>query len=245
MRGSAGCGGSGVGIGGERVGIKEPTERRQGMESMMPDELEGSVSLWLAGVKQGDPAAVEPLWARYFEPLVRLARARLRERRRHSAEADEEDAALSAFESFCAGAAAGRFPRLEDRDDLWRLLVVITSRKVAAMKRRGATQKRGAGRVLREADLAVDGDHRERAALLAEVIGDEPTPEFAAEVAEEYERLLELLGNATLRRVAVLRMEGYTRDEIAERMGCARRTVARQLALIRGVWGAEEGGASD
>jgi DNA-directed RNA polymerase specialized sigma24 family protein len=64
-------------------------------------------------------------------------------------------------------------------------------------------------------------------------VGSEPTPEFAAMVAEEYRRLLERLDDDVLRKVAVLRMEGHTNDEIAEKLGCARRTVARQLALIR------------
>ena len=43
--------------------------------------------------------------------------------------ADEEDVALSAFDSFCRGAEQGRFPQLDGRDDLWHLLVVITVRK--------------------------------------------------------------------------------------------------------------------
>jgi hypothetical protein len=52
-------------------------------------------------------------------------------------------------------------------------------------------------------------------------------------VAEEYRRLLDRLGDDVLRKVAVLRMEGFTTDAIAGQLGCARRTVARQLALIR------------
>jgi DNA-binding CsgD family transcriptional regulator len=52
-------------------------------------------------------------------------------------------------------------------------------------------------------------------------------------VAEEYRLLLDRLGDDVLRKVAILRMEGHTTDEIAEQLGCARRTVARQLALIR------------
>ena len=75
--------------------------------------------------------------------------------------------------------------------------------------------------------------------LLATAVGTEPTPEFAAMVAEEYRRLLERLGDDVLRKVAVLRTEGYTTDEIADRLGCARRTVARQLALIRRILAAE------
>src|SRR4051794_29187265 len=96
----------------------------------MAGDDRGSVSRWLGDLKAGDEAAVQPLWERYFARLVTLARARLRAGRRGAA--DEEDAALSAFNSFCTGVARGRFPRLADRDDLWRLLVVITARKAGA-----------------------------------------------------------------------------------------------------------------
>ena len=57
--------------------------------------------------------------------------------------------------------------------------------------------------------------------------------------AEEYKRLLGVLDDESLRQVALWRMEGYTTDEIAERLGCARRTVARRLELIRTLWIAE------
>ena len=79
------------------------------------------------------------------------------------------------------------------------------------------------------ANLGSDDDD----GILARVVGSEPTPEFAAMVAEEYRRLLERLDDDVLRGVAILRMEGHTSDEIAEKLGCGRRTVARQLALIR------------
>jgi DNA-directed RNA polymerase specialized sigma24 family protein len=75
--------------------------------------------------------------------------------------------------------------------------------------------------------------------LLARAVGSEPTPEFAAMVAEEYRRLLDRLDDDVLRRVAILRMEGFTTDAIAEQIGCARRTVARQLALIRRILAAD------
>jgi len=198
---------------------------------MRPND-DGSITRWIDDLKAGDQAAAQPLWDRYFDRLVRLARARLQSTRQTSAEADEEDAALSAFDSFCEGAARGRFPQLGDRDELWRLLVMITARKVQAQSRRQRRQKRGGGLVRCEADLADDdeGDG------LAFAVGGEPTPEFAATVAEEFRRLLDALGDESLRLVAVARMEGYTNDEIAERHGCARRTVARRLDLIRKTW---------
>jgi hypothetical protein len=52
-------------------------------------------------------------------------------------------------------------------------------------------------------------------------------------LAEEYRLLLERLGDDVLRSRAILRMEGETTEAIAGKLGCARRTVARQFALIR------------
>jgi DNA-directed RNA polymerase specialized sigma24 family protein len=206
----------------------------------MPGDDPGSITRWIAGVKGGDLVAAQPLWERYFARMVHLARARLRASRCRDAGSDEEDAALSAFDSLCAGLARGRFPRLADRDDLWRLLVVITTRKVQAQSRRRLRQKRGGGHVQPASDLADPGSSdREDNDLLAQAVGSEPTPEFAAMVAEEYRRLLDRLGDDVLRKVAILRMEGFTTDAIAEQLGCARRTVARQLALIRRIFTAD------
>ena len=76
----------------------------------MPTESHGSITYWLGAVKAGDCAAAQPLWERYFQRLVRLARQKLRAGGRSGADADEEDAALSAFDSFCDGAARGASP---------------------------------------------------------------------------------------------------------------------------------------
>src|SRR4051794_39017001 len=90
---------------------------------------EGSVTRWIGDLRSGGDAAAQRLWERYFDRLVHLARNKLRALPRRGAAEDEEDAALSAFDSFCRGVARGQFPRLTDRDDLWRLLVVLTVRK--------------------------------------------------------------------------------------------------------------------
>jgi hypothetical protein len=77
---------------------------------------EGSVSRWIAGLKLGDEDAARRLWDRYFDDLVRIARTKLRATKRLGGDEDEEDAALSAFDSFCEGAARGQFPQLADRN---------------------------------------------------------------------------------------------------------------------------------
>jgi DNA-directed RNA polymerase specialized sigma24 family protein len=199
---------------------------------MAPDE-EGSVTLWIGALRTGNEEAARQLWNRYFEALVRLARARLRAR----AIADEEDVALSAFDSFYAGVARGRFPDIADRNDLWRLLVTLTARKATNRVRHESRQKRGAGRVVLGSALAAGPDSE--ADAMAQVIGPEPSPEFAAQVAEECGRRLNGLPDESLRAVALMKMEGYTNDEIADRLGCDPRTVTRKLNLIRKAWLAE------
>jgi DNA-directed RNA polymerase specialized sigma24 family protein len=196
----------------------------------------GSVTCWLGDLREGDLAAAQPLWERYFSRLVVVARGKLKKLRRSTAGEDEEDAALSAFNSFCDGAARGRFPQLADRDDLWRLLVVITARKAMAQIHREGRQKRGGGRVVDEAVLFGRAGDEGSLAGLERIAGAGPTPEFAAMMAEECQRLLDVLDDDSLRQVALSRMEGYTNDEIAAQIGCARRTVARRLELIRKTW---------
>ena len=77
----------------------------------------------------------------------------------------------------------------------------------------------------------------EQAELNLEVlIGAEPTPEFAALVADECRRLLDRLGDETFRSVAVWKMEGETNAAIAARLGCVTTTVERKLQRIRELW---------
>ena len=114
----------------------------------MESEDRGSVTIWIDAVRAGDQEAARQLWRRYFESLVRLARSRLQAKAR--AAADEEDVALSGFDSFFDGMAQGRFPDLADRDDLGRLLVTRTARKASYQNRWKLRQKRAGGHVLHE-----------------------------------------------------------------------------------------------
>jgi DNA-directed RNA polymerase specialized sigma24 family protein len=189
-----------------------------------------SPTQWVERLRCGHDEAAQKLWQEYFQQLVRLARMRMQTTARRAA--DEEDVALSAFHSFCRGIENGRYPQIANRDDLWRLLVTITLNKVFHAVRDAGRQKRGGGWKL--VDLA-DKD----GVLLEELVGREPTPEFAAQIAEQVEHLLGRLNDQTLFRIAVWKMEGYTQGEIAERLNVAERTIERKVRLIRAVWEAE------
>jgi RNA polymerase sigma factor (sigma-70 family) len=194
----------------------------------------GSVTCWLTLLQAGDEQAAQELWNRYFPRLVRLAQCRLRVPGR---EADEEDVAISAFASFCRSAEAGRFPQLADRTDLWRLLVVITARKAADLIRRKQGPQHGGGKVRGDSAFALgspEGDGQ--AEGIENVIGNEPTPDFAAQVREEYRRLLAALKDERLRTIAVWKLEAYTNRQIAEKLGCSVAAVERKLKRIRHIW---------
>jgi DNA-directed RNA polymerase specialized sigma24 family protein len=187
---------------------------------------EGSITRWLGPLKDGDAEAVEQLWARYFGRLVGLARKNLGARPRRAA--DEEDVAVSAFDSFCRAAEGGRFPRLLDRDDLWHILVVVTARKAANLAKHERAAKRGGGRPAADTDLA-------------EVIARDPDPAFAAEAADQCRHLLDVLGDVHLRRVAVWKMEGRTNEEVGALLDRSVGSVERKLRLIRALWEREVG----
>jgi len=189
----------------------------------VPDPEE-SITRLMGMARAGDPSAAEHLWNAYFEKLVAVARTRLGGVAPRGA--DEEDVALSAFASFWAGARRDRFPQLTDRTALWPLLVAITAHKCSDLVRRETRQKRGGGAT-------------GAPSALEHLIGTEPPPDFAAQVADQLQNLLARLdatGDPALRQVAVLRMTGLTQSEIANRLGCVRETVGRKLRLVELCW---------
>ena len=183
------------------------------------------ITQWLRAARNGDPDAQNALWNHYFGQVVRLARGRMFALQ--GIVYDEEDAAVSAMHSVFRGLQTGRFPDLHDRHNLWRLLVTITRRKVRAQWRRESAAKR---------DAKPDNSD----ASIEQIICDNPTPEFVNEVMDETERLLSLLDDDLLRRIALLRLDGFTYDEIAQQLDCATRTVSRKIDRIRDIWGVSD-----
>ncbi len=185
-------------------------------ESASSRSADSSVTEWIAGLKAGKGEAADRLWHRYFERLVRLARRKLGSAPRRMA--DEEDVAAIVFRNLWQGAEAGQFSELRNRENLWPLLVVLTSRRVHDLLR---YQKRRSSEGAPE-----ELDH---------VIAEEPTPEFAAIVRENVSRLFAVL-DSVQRQVAQGKLEGRENAEIARGLGCSERTVERKLQVIRRIW---------
>jgi DNA-directed RNA polymerase specialized sigma24 family protein len=195
-----------------------------------------SVTRWLHGVKARDSADIQRLWNRYFQRLVRLAGTKLPGHCRRAY--DEEDVAISAFQSFCDRAGRGQFPQLNGRDDLWRLLATLTVRKAAVTMRHQTRQKRGGGRVLGESAFGVGARDRETetGSGIAAILSREPTPDDAARFADAFDHLIARLRDQALRTIALRKLKGDTVEEIGASLGTSTRTIDRKLRLIRAIW---------
>jgi DNA-directed RNA polymerase specialized sigma24 family protein len=192
-----------------------------------------AVSMWVSQLKDGNPRAAEQLWDTYFLRMVKVARCKL-----HGAlgrMADEEDVALSAFKSFCRGTKDGRFPHLPEHEDPWPLLLALTTNKAIDLLRYERRVKRcGPGRQYAPAmgpDEAAAVDN-----ALSQLIGKEPDPQAAFQIAEDCQDILDRLSDTILRAIAMWKMEGFTTEEIASKLGCTTRTIERKLQLIRRLW---------
>jgi DNA-directed RNA polymerase specialized sigma24 family protein len=194
------------------------------------------VTCWLRQLEAGDEDAARLLWQRYYRELVELARARFGTTPRRVA--DEEDVALSVLRCLYEGAARGQFAELVNRGELWQLLAAITGRKVIDQQRRLNQQKRGGGRVRGDSVVHANDDDRSSVGF-DQFGGDAATPEVLAIAAEEFQRLMLLLDDDRLRQIAQCKLEGYTNEEIGQRLGLACRSIERKLQRIRQIWATE------
>ncbi|MEZ6137817.1 MAG: ECF-type sigma factor [Pirellulaceae bacterium] len=187
-----------------------------------------SVTGWIHQLSGGDAQAAEQLWQHVALRLREFALNKLdvRTRLRY----DEHDAANSAFHSLCRGLIDGKLDAT-DRDALWGLLAVITSRKVAAQRRYSNRQKRGGGAVRGESGFAEYGE-----AGINAVDGNQLTPEELTEISESCGQLLDTIPDETMKKIVLLKFQGFTNGEVAIELNCTRRTIERKLERIRRTW---------
>ncbi|MDG1895481.1 MAG: ECF-type sigma factor [Fuerstiella sp.] len=183
--------------------------------------LVDSVTVWISHLKDSKrEQAAAKLWDRYLPRLLKLARQKLAPTR--TATADEEDVAITAFAALVAGIQDERFSQLNDRDDLWQILVMLTERKAISQRRTETAAKRGGLRHNQE--------------LPPDQQAPEPSPELAAVLAEEVDCRLAELPDEIEREIATKRLQGFSNEEIAASLNVGLRTVERKLKLIRRTW---------
>lgn len=192
----------------------------------------GSITGRLDDLADGNGDAAADIWSAYFEQLVRLAKRNLD--RLPLRDADEEDVALSAMHSFMRGAADGRFDDLGSRDELWKLLVTITLRKVSQQRKRIGAKKRGGMQVRGESIFSEFGESAGPA--FDGLPNDELPVGLLVEMNGTCQAMMDRLGDDVLRRIAGMRLDGYSNAEIAAKLGIVERSVERKLNRIRALW---------
>jgi DNA-directed RNA polymerase specialized sigma24 family protein len=109
-------------------------------------------------------------------------------------------------------------------------LVTITDRKAVNSVRRFLASKRGGGKVLGESTFECDEDE-DADSILACTSHRLPGPDVAVRMSEMIGTLEE-----DMRQVICLRLDGYSNEEIGQRMNRSVATIERRLRLLRAHW---------
>jgi len=169
----------------------------------------GSASDFFDRLNEGRNSAIEDLFRRYVEKLVRLAQRGMDTRLR--GRVDPEEVAQSAFGSVIRGIREERF-RFDDERRLWSLLVTITLHKII---KRAAS----AGRE----DHILDW---------SELLSREPGHEEYAIFTDLKETVLTGL-KSQYRAILDMKLAKLTQAEIADELGTTRAAVRYKLERLR------------
>ena len=168
------------------------------------------------------------IFSAYYERLVRSAEKLLSRRRQRVSDGD--DIASMTLRSFFRRRNTPDTAAAQGKEDEWKQLTTIARRKVYSQIRRELRQKRGGGNV-RGFSVFADLGHGKELGF-AQLAGHSPTPEEATIALDTLNALLADLSPEES-NVMAARLEGYTTQETAERLGCSVSSVERRLRLIR------------
>lgn len=190
-----------------RKGVRVSEQRRASQPHLEPPE------------KAGD--GIGRIFQRFARRLLAFARRKLGRGVRRKV--DEEDILQSVFATL-AQIQSKRRPELENTDELWGLLARLTRRKCVKYRRRFYSQRRD---IRREKLAGAYPDERHY-----EFQVDQPLPDETAAAQDVIEYVTRGL-DETQRGICLLRLAGFSIQEISDRMECSERTVYRVLALVR------------
>lgn len=166
-------------------------------------------------IRSGDEDAALEIVNRHSPRLLRAAKSRISSM--FSSRFDPEDIVQSTFRSFFRRAQGGGY-EAPQAGDLFNLLIVIAMRKVRAR----VVEHQAACRDVRRNSDSLEGvAHQGNDADLLDLL-------------VTIEEVCQGLGESH-RRIVMLRLEGYSVEEIAERSDRSRRTVERALHEFRAV----------
>jgi RNA polymerase sigma-70 factor (ECF subfamily) len=180
---------------------------------------------WLLGElsRGGNEEAARRLFDEYVDRLLALARAHLSQRL--AQRVDPEDVVQSVFRTFFGRVKDGRF-HIQGRDDLCKLLTTITLHKVLRQVNFHRAAKRNPQQEAARGDWSRED--------LVNLLTREPSPEVTIAFLDQLEHLVGRL-RPREREILDLRLQGYTNEEIAARLGTYERAVRRDFERVKAV----------
>ena len=169
------------------------------------DQIDGTedVTNWFRELEKGDENAAEKLWE-YCVPKM-LAHSRRRLPASFCKVLDEEDIALSAFRSLCERARRGDLQSIQGRNELLKLLSVITTRKTLNYIKHETREKRGSGKVRGESwfSSAQNGDGCHPNHGMDGCEGPSDSPALMAQYTEQCKQMLGFCTCCSFSRCAI------------------------------------------
>lgn len=193
---------------------------------------QGSVTGWIALIREGHPESLDSFSKRYFSKIRDLAKSKL-------SKPDSEEVANDVLAALTRSIAGGKYPDLHDRNSLWFLILKITQRRVIALTRREKAQKRIPSE-------SIQANHSENLVSvesladyeveLDQVIASHTTEAAWIEISDCWEELLRCLPDDDCRKIAQLKLQSYSNREIAMMMAFTPSKVDRKVRLIQDEW---------
>ena len=185
-----------------------------------------SVTHWIAELRDGDEQAATALWRRFESRVKGMARVKLRST--PSRLGDDDDLAQVVFAAVFDGIRKGRFHELNNREDLWQVLAMVTARRAIDLWRKAdASRETGESGMFEQTTARLRNMQQVVAAVTDEQLADS--------IGIAGSELLSSL-EPKLRQVALLRFEGFSNEEVASHIGRSVKTVERYLQMIRTSW---------
>lgn len=184
----------------------------------------GSITRWLNNLRAGQSQAAAPIWRRYQAKLVSLASQQLEANPDRAV--DGEDVVQSSFRNVCLAVQNGKYPDIDNREDLWGLLYIATVNRVRQHYRELKAVKRS--------------HISSRQTLKPSILEDLQSPFAEAQMADLLEYLLRELDledpSHLLRKIALLYLDDHSASSIAKLLQKRKTNILISLRLIRSIW---------
>jgi RNA polymerase sigma factor (sigma-70 family) len=208
---------------------------------MTNEPFDETTTIIVNKIAAGDRMALDEFVHRYNWKMVRMADRYMRRLRAHLVTCHAEDAVNDTLAKLYRRAIDGELPCVESSVEFWRMFFSMLKDEIRGALAHDAAIKRGGPGAHRSRDQSRLGGNsrpwREGLSLddlsVDEVYALLPPSRDLALIEGEIEEFLQHLDDPLTRKIAVLKLQSYTNEQIAELLELNERTIERKLVALR------------